>query len=154
MTSYALRQLADEAKHPATKAALDAALGRAEATEKCMAPDAKPGIRIPKALKMTQTEAEYERVLRDEYRCADYRFEFQTISLRLKSGARYTPDWIVWYKSAICAVVEVKGKYRLGSAGRANLAFKTAIVEFPHLCFRYAEKGDNGQWKIAHANQP
>lgn len=111
----------------------------------------KSPIRLPKPLKMSGAEAEYERVLMTQFEPKmGFEIKFEAISFRLPGGSRYTPDFSVWYKTELHLLVEVKGSYRLGSAGRSHLAFKEAIAAFPHLRFRYAAK--NGQdWIVTNS---
>lgn len=108
-------------------------------------------IRLPKPSNMSKAEADYGRILCSEFRTAVIAFE--PITLRLPSGARYTPDWIVWEGARIALAVEVKGAYRLGSASRSALAFKEAIAAFPHIRFRHAHKSKEG-WQTAESKPP
>lgn len=137
-----LSEWAEHAPPGPTRDALLAACGRAPAPA-TLNPATKPGIRLPRPRKISKAEMEYRARLLQE-------FPGKTItaglSFLLSSGCRYTPDWTVWDGAKILLAVEVKGSYRLHSAGRANLAFKTAIVEYPAIQWRYAEKTTGGDW--------
>jgi len=150
MTSAEVQKLADNAS-PSIRAALLAAINPAPkpAPE---APAGKAGIRIPKARKKSSAEAQYEARLRREFPDCEVRHE--PFGLRLASGARYTPDFVVLRGPEIVLMVEVKGSYRLHSAGRSHLAFKTAISEWPALRWRYAAKGRDGAWDITDVEPP
>jgi hypothetical protein len=105
----------------------------------------KPAIRLPKATKMSKPEAEYERILRMEFPTAEVKRE--AISFKL-DGGNYTPDFTVWQGSILVLAVEVKGAYRLHSAGRSHFAYKTAKAAWPHVRFRFAQREKNG-WSIS-----
>ena len=73
-----------------------------------------------------KTEARY----RDErLRGLDARYE--ALTFRMANGHRYTPDWVVFGADGGIECHEVKGAYKLGSHGRARLAFDQARAEFP-----------------------
>ena len=108
-------------------------------------PKAGNHIRLPKPLKMTKTETECLRILSIEFPAC--RIEFQPMRLRLPSGCYYKPDFGVFMEGGgllFMLLVEVKGAYRLGSAGRSALAFKSAIAAFPEFKFRHATKTAEG----------
>jgi len=104
----------------------------------------KPAIRLPKEKKMSKPEREYERILRNEFPQCEIRHE--GISFKLEGGL-YTPDFTVWNGIILALVVEVKGAYRLQSAGRSHFAFKSAKAAWPHIKFRFAQCGKDG-WNI------
>lgn len=93
--------------------------------------------------KMTKTEAEYEQRLIPIYGRENVHFE--GLSIRLKNGHRYTPDFVVRNCEGFL-LYEVKGGYRLGSYQRARLAFDQARIEWPEWTFVWAEKTQSG-WK-------
>lgn len=105
----------------------------------------RPSIRLPKEAEPNKTEAEYGRILQVQFPGKTILYE--AVTFRLKCGARYTPDWTVWIGPTILLAVECKGAFRLGSADRSNLAFKSAIAEFPNIRWRHAQKSKDG-WKI------
>lgn len=121
-----------------------AALALVDAVHLPLEPDRKPSIRLPRRTKMSKPEQEYKAALQVEF--PDCRVDFEKWSLRLESGARYTPDFTVWRANELVICVEVKGGFRLKSAARSYLAFKTAITEWPNLRFRFAEKREDGTW--------
>jgi hypothetical protein len=107
----------------------------------------KPAIRVSTGPKMRKTEIEYEQILETEFsRGNGYEVRFEVITFRL-AGGNYTPDFTIWDKQRLFLVVECKGSYRLGSAGRSHMAFKSAIAAFPHLRFRFAQKSKDG-WAV------
>lgn len=108
----------------------------------------KPGIRLPKPVKMSKVEDEYGRILITEFAC--HVLKYEAITLRL-AGGNYTPDWTVWLGDRLLLCVECKGAYRLGSAGRSHMAFKAAIAAWPHIKFRFAQKSKDG-WQTVEAN--
>ena len=103
-------------------------------------------IRLPKQRKQSKAEAEYGRILQAEFIGCEVLYE--AISFRLPSGTRYCPDWTVWHKRELVLIVEVKGGFRLGSAGASARAFKECIAAFPHLAFRHAHKTGDGWAKV------
>lgn len=78
------------------------------------------------------------------------KIEYESITLRLADGTKYTPDWIVWDGAKIVLCVECKGSFKLGSQGRSVSAFKRAIHDFPHLKFRFAQSSKDG-WKVVNS---
>ena len=77
-----------------------------------------------KASKLTATERKFEAVLVARY--GRENVVFQGVSLRMRNGHRYTPDFAVIPSNSVAIstvlLVEVKGTYRLGSYQRARLA--------------------------------
>lgn len=99
----------------------------------------------PPQRKQTKTEAEYGRLLALEFPGCEVR-PFALV-LYLRSGHRYTPDYVVWLPDGGLLLVEVKhGGYRHPSYGRSRLAFDCARLEFPFQ-FRWVEKTAAG-WEI------
>ncbi|CAK0741036.1 hypothetical protein CCP3SC15_1110011 [Gammaproteobacteria bacterium] len=103
------------------------------------------------APKMSKTEAEYERIY---LRAIPHKFE--GITFKMSNGHRYTPDfYVVRTERGSCQqdfrIVlechEIKGGYRLGSYGRARLAFDQARIEYPDFKFIWATKTKEG-WRI------
>jgi hypothetical protein len=106
----------------------------------------RPAIRVPKP-RMTKTEAEYERILHTQFPASmGFVVQFEGLSFRLPSGTRYTPDFVIWDGNKILLAVEVKGSYRLGSAGTSHEKFKAAMAAYPEIRWRYAQKTKDG-WK-------
>jgi hypothetical protein len=68
---------------------------------------------------------------------------YETLRLKLAPGTFYTPDFVFQDGGRLVAV-EVKGSYRLGSAGRAYTAFMTARDRFPWLAFEWWEARGGG----------
>ena len=110
---------------------------------------AAPGIRMPRPKGMSRPEFDYGELLKKEFASHDVRNG--AFSFRLASGCLYTPDWCVWQGPTLKLVVECKGHFRLASAGRSNLAFKTAVAEWPSLAFRYAKQNKDGTWTITES---
>jgi hypothetical protein len=108
----------------------------------------KPPIRLPKENSPNKTEGRYGDVLAIEFKVKDgYSLQYECLSLKLKDGTRYTPDWIVWKGPEIILAVECKGSFKLGSNGRSVAAFKRAISDFPNIKFRWAQDTSNG-WNV------
>jgi hypothetical protein len=108
----------------------------------------KPPIRLPKENSPNKTEGRYGDVLAIEFKEKDgYSLQYECLSLKLKDGTRYTPDWIVWKGSEIVLAVECKGSFKLGSNGRSVAAFKRAISDFSNIKFRWAQDTSNG-WNV------
>jgi hypothetical protein len=113
-------------------------------------PTVKPherGTRHGKRHGPNKTEAEYGRMLALQHPGATIHYE--GITLRLKCGHAYTPDYVVQMPGGWMLLVEVKSRgkngYRQPSYQRAKLAYDQCREEFP--CFRYqwAEK-QQGRW--------
>jgi hypothetical protein len=100
----------------------------------------------PPAPKMTKTEQQFEARLVAMYGRECVRFESMT--LRLANGHRYTPDFVVRHGDRL-AIYEVKGSYRLHSHGRARLAFDQARTEWPMWSWVWAEKQKDGTFKVS-----
>lgn len=110
-----------------------------------MAATATIGIRLHKERKMSKVESEYEQLLMREFpESLGYKVRYETITLRLPGGSRYTPDFTVFRVNAGILMVETKGMYRLGSAGRSHMAFNEAMAAFPEYAFRFAQKTPSG----------
>jgi len=119
-------------------------MGKTQAQE-----TAKRGINMPKPAKMSQAEIDYGRLLQSEFPGPEYRHGYEEITLRLRSGTRYSPDWVVYAGNRIVLFVEVKGSHRLGSAGASHEKFKSAVVDYPQFHFRYAKKDGDG-WIVTN----
>lgn len=105
--------------------------------------------------RMTRGEQEYGMILQAEFPKSPVIFE--GISLKLRNGHRYTPDFIV-FDTFLCpecgngmpllVEVKIRGKdgFRQPSYQRAKLAFDQAKLDFPCFSYRWAEK-HKGQWR-------
>ena len=150
MTKHEALKLLDHAKHPETRAALSEAAGFQPMTLKPVADAQRPAIRMPKPRTPNKGEAEYGALLRREWPYAQ--IEYEAVSLRLPSGTRYTGDWTVMPPTGRMVIVEVKGKYRLGSAAASARAFKEAAAAYPNIEFRHATKQEDGSWLVTKVN--
>ena len=103
-----------------------------------------PG-RFPKG--PNKTEAEYRRMFMDPHRADLVSVAFEGLTFRLANGHRYTPDW-VYVEGGRLVCVEVKGSRRLGSYQRARLAFDQAVVEWPDVRWIWAERCEDGAWRV------
>jgi hypothetical protein len=103
-----------------------------------------PAIRLPKPKKMTKAEEEYGRILQIEF-AAGGEVKFEAISFKLDGGV-YSPDFSVWDGPRLLLCVEVKGSYRLHSAGRSHMAFKAARAAWPNIRWRFAQASKDG-WR-------
>lgn len=110
-------------------------------------------IRLPKPSAANKTEERYGYVLQCEFKESDgYRIGYEEITLRLKDGTKYTPDWIVWRGAEVVLAVECKGSFKLGSQGRSVTAFKRAIYDFPEIEFRFAQDSKDG-WRVVSSKK-
>ena len=89
-----------------------------------------------------KTEAEYNR------RYLGGRGKFESVSLRLPGGSRYTPDWQSVGADGRVTFHEVKGSYRFGSHGRAATAFRECVAAFPEFDFVWAVRNADGSWSL------
>lgn len=107
-------------------------------------------MRLPAKKEMSKPEALYSMVLAAEFRtgATGYRVEFETLTLHLASGTRYTPDFTVWFGETLVLAVEVKGPIKLKSLDRATIKFKEAITSFPHIKFRHAFQDGLTGWGV------
>lgn len=97
---------------------------------------------------MSKTEQEYERTMLGEHSVQpSSRYSFEGLTIKMKNGHRYCPDFVVVYDDGQVECHEVKGAYKLGSYQRARLAFDQARVEYPGWTWVWAEKGKKG-WKV------
>ena len=81
--------------------------------------------------KQTKTEEKYNR------ECLAGRGRFESVTLHLPGGGRYTPDFMT-VDDGVVTFHEVKGSYRLGSQGRAYTAFHDAAAYYPMWRFVWA----------------
>jgi len=88
-----------------------------------------------------KTEAEAKR----RFCPGDARYEGLTFVMA--SGHRYTPDFCWWVGDRLHCL-EVKGSYKLGSYGRAKLAFDQCKVEFACVSWIWAERQKDGSWRV------
>lgn len=104
----------------------------------------QPQIRLPKlGDDMNKTEAAWKRILESNNPGATILYE--PFTLRLPSGTRYTPDFVVVYRN-VFEVWEVKGGH-IHSAASLR-AFKEARAAFPFWNFRFAQKRGT-EWTTA-----
>jgi hypothetical protein len=89
-----------------------------------------------------KTEAEYNR------RYLGGSGKYESVSLRLPGGSRYTPDWQSVAADGRVTFHEVKGSYRFGSQGRAATAFRECVAAFPEFNFVWAVRNADGTWSI------
>jgi hypothetical protein len=115
----------------------------------------RKGLKRPK--QPNKTEAEYGLILKAEFPNAyglTLKAEFanwmapmivfEGLTMSLKSGHKYTPDWVVKLANGDILCVEVKNSaYKHASYGRSRLAFDCARTEWPFL-FRWVEKTKEG----------
>ncbi len=105
-------------------------------------------LRMPAPPKMTKAEEQYGRILQTQYPYrASHEIMFESISFRLRNGTRYTPDWVVFGGAQIVLVVEVKGSFRLGSAGTSAMKVKDFVVDYPMIPFRHVQKQKDGWYE-------
>ena len=102
---------------------------------------AKVAIRT-KRREPNKTEAEYNR------RYLGGAGKYESVSLRLPGGSRYTPDWQSVGADGRVTFHEVKGSYRFGSHGRAATAFRECVAAFPEFNFVWAVRNADGSWSL------
>jgi hypothetical protein len=76
---------------------------------------------------------------------------FEAVTLRLKGGSRYTPDFVTFNGDRMHCH-EVKGTYRLHSQGRAVTVFKECVATFCAITFTWAEKQKDGSFRTTVFN--
>lgn len=112
--------------------------GKMEGSASSATKQMKPQIRLPKlGDEMNKTEAAwYEQLKR---RWSEYSVIYEPFTLRLPSGTRYTPDFVVIaVDGRILEIWEVKGGHIHNDASLR--AFKEARAAFPFWNFRFAQK--------------
>lgn len=100
-----------------------------------------------------KTESEAGRMLVNSGLYADVRYE--GITLRLKNGARYTPDWFCIHGlgcKPVCVEVKNAG-YRHASYGRSRMAWAQAAIDYPCFEFRWMDKVSGGCWKMERGGE-
>jgi hypothetical protein len=97
--------------------------------------------RLTRGRKMNRTEAEYERILKAQFPDSNVRYESYT--LKLAEGCRYTPDFAVEHKDGRLEFHEVKGAFIFS---KALTKPRTAAELFPQK-FVLAQK-IKGQWIV------
>jgi hypothetical protein len=105
-------------------------------------PEGKKAVIRVKKREPNKTEAEYNR------RYLGGQGKFESVSLRLPGGSRYTPDWQSVGADGRVTFHEVKGSYRLHSQGRAATAFRECVAAFPEFNFVWAVRNADGSWSI------
>ena len=89
-----------------------------------------------------KTEAEYNR------RYLGGIGKYESVSLRLPGGSRYTPDWQSVGADGRVNFHEVKGSYRFHSQSRAATAFRECAAAFPEFDFTWAVRQADGSWSV------
>jgi hypothetical protein len=130
---------------PCSTQAPSAVKGRGETEE------AKKGISAPnRGIKgPNRTESAYQQALEFEFAdFSDLQVIYEGITLKLKNGARYTPDFVVMGIYGHPLLVEVKNSaYKHASYGRSHMAFNQAKLDYPIFQYRWVEKTQEG-WTI------
>lgn len=108
----------------------------------------KPQIRLPKlGDEMNKTEAAWKQLLDREWKTDSVTVFYEPFTLRLPSGTRYTPDFVVVDDSGrVLEIWEVKGGHIHNDASLR--AFKEARAAFPFWSFRFAQKRGT-EWTTA-----
>jgi hypothetical protein len=91
----------------------------------------------------TQTELAY----RDAY-LDDFDPVFEGLTVVLRTGRRYKPDWVVQETDRRIECHEVKGKHRLPSYERSRMAWEQARLDWPAIRWVWAELGEDGTWRV------
>ena len=96
-----------------------------------------PQIRLPSSREPNKTELAYKGRVQDSIEFSACTWLYEAITLRLRSGTIYTPDWTVWRGQTLVLCIEVKGAHIKRDASKEK--FKQAIADFPHLRFEFAQ---------------
>jgi hypothetical protein len=111
---------------------------------------AKPQIRIPAPVTMNKTEAAWMEQLKRKFHPAITTILYEPITLRLPSGTRYTPDFMVYQSTTQhVSLYEVKGPHIHNP--RSIHAFKEAKAAYPFWTFIFAQKTKDG-WATTEAS--
>jgi len=138
LSGWARKQVEEKLELQRTRGAAKASAVQTEVS----APEGKKvAIRVKKR-EPNKTEAEYNR------RYLGGQGKFESVSLRLPGGSRYTPDWQSVGADGRVTFHEVKGSYRFGSQGRAATAFRECVAAFPEFNFVWAVRNADGSWSI------
>lgn len=95
----------------------------------------------------SKTEEEYF------YKVLNGQAKIHPMTLHMKSGARYTPDFLT-LDDGVITLHETKGSYRLGSQDGATRRFLEAAHEYPCFRFIWAQKEKGGAWTVKRAIEP
>ena len=105
-------------------------------------PESKPPAHTSRRREPNKTEAEYNRLY------LGGAGKYESVSLRLPGGSRYTPDWQSVEADGRVTFHEVKGSYRFHSQGRAATAFRECVAAFPEFNFVWAVREADGSWSL------
>ena len=105
-------------------------------------PEKKTPVHTSRRREPNKTEAEYNR------RYLGGAGKYESVTLRLPGGSRYTPDWQSVAADGSVTFHEVKGSYRFGSHGRAATAFRECAAAFPEFDFTWAVRQADGSWSV------
>lgn len=88
---------------------------------------------------MNQTESRYAELLEArKLRSEIISWDFESITLKLADGCRYTPDFAVWNADGTIELVDVKGAGPVDPKSRVKI--KVAAERFPQFCFVMAQE--------------
>jgi hypothetical protein len=88
-----------------------------------------------------KTEASYATLLGFEF--PGCKITFESISLRLENGHRYTPDLCVHTADGLLLVEVKNAAYKHASYGRSKMAFAQCRIDYPQFRYRWTEKDKN-----------
>lgn len=105
--------------------------------------------------KMNGIEAAYrERLLRQQVDGEIHRFDFESVTLAIAEGVRYTPDFVVWAADGVLELHETKAQTGKGETlidPTSRVKIRVAAEKFPEfrfkLCVKKAKK-NGGDWMI------
>ncbi len=140
----ALSQIAGHALH--NRAVKTPAHPRKANDDKSTVPTAPRATRGKSRGIMNATEAKYNR---DFLNGAG---KYESITLRLPGGSRYTPDFMTVGTDGQIILHEVKGVYRFHSEGRARTAWRECAAAFPMFRFVWA-KWTGKRWELTDAQR-
>ena len=104
---------------------------------------AKPAIRLPRDRTPNKTEARFMALAKLKW--PEARVCYESLTLILPSGTRYTPDVTVWDGPTLLCIAEVKVAFIHNS--RSVHAFKEARSAFAYWPWMFAQ-WKNNEWRI------
>lgn len=96
--------------------------------------------------RMNKTEARRAQELDAKLKTGAIRFwKYESVTLKLADGCRYTPDFMVIENDGEVVFEETKGRWR----DDALVKIKVVAAQYPHFTFRAFQRDKNtGGWKV------
>ena len=125
--------------------ALDPQTGRATVAH---GPALPAGGATPAGRYRSKLEAAYAAELAAQQQAGVVRgWRYEALTVRLLSGIRYTPDFVVWRPDGSLELHEVKGWWRED----AKLKFREAAAQWPMFRWVVVSRPKGGAWQLALA---